>query len=167
VFVVPTDDPDEVAREAAAAAAKAGTSAAAAGPSAAPHHDHSLFAVLQRLNTQCTVYKRSGQELGQGDDEDLGALSIALELSSLYEDISEAVGMWRSTVAAADATADADAAGASAPGTGGTPGRRWGAAAACLPPRLPHCPACLLPRLPACLLHCCLLHCLTGVARSC
>ncbi|KAG1669885.1 hypothetical protein FOA52_002411 [Chlamydomonas sp. UWO 241] len=127
VFVVPTDDPDDIAREAAAAAAKASAGASGAGasaPSTSTGHNHSLFAVLQRLNTQCTVYKRSGQELGQGDDEDLGALSIALELSSLYEDISEAVGMWRSTVASADAAAaGAGTSAAATPGRGRGGGR--------------------------------------------
>eukprot|EP00798_Chlamydomonas_sp_ICE-L_P021998 gene21998-29056_t len=90
---------------------------------------NSLMAVLKRLKTQCKVYKRSGQELGQdedevykrsgqelgqdedevykrsgqelGQDEDeevTGALGMALELSSLSEDVSEAVSLWTLTL---------------------------------------------------------------------
>eukprot|EP00798_Chlamydomonas_sp_ICE-L_P032108 gene32108-16624_t len=64
--------------------------AAAAGPgpgtsaSSSSSSSNSLMADLKRLNTQCKVYKRSGQELGQDEDEEVtGALGMALELSSL------------------------------------------------------------------------------------
>jgi hypothetical protein len=54
----------------------------------------SLLAVMQRLHTQCSIFKKSAEQLGEGDEEDIAALSLALEMSSMFEDLKADVDMY-------------------------------------------------------------------------
>lgn len=117
VFTVNTDSMEEQLKAAqahntgqAAAGQGAGAGPSSAPAAASPAPPRTLLSLLQQLNTQCMVYRRSGEELGQGDEDDIARLSMALELSALYDDVSEAVQVWRQAVAAGDeakATAEA------------------------------------------------------------
>ena len=57
------------------------------------------------------MYKRSAEVLSQGSDEDIGALGIALELGSLYEDLTQAVSNWLRNVGATAAVTTGTACG--------------------------------------------------------
>jgi ubiquitin-protein ligase len=53
-----------------------------------------VFHILQNVNKQCMIYQRSAESLGDGDDETISALSLALELSSLFDDVLSSVSIF-------------------------------------------------------------------------
>lgn len=58
-----------------------------------------LLDVLQRLHVQCVVFKKSAEELSEGDAEDICSLSLALDLCSLWEEWKGAVETFKNHVA--------------------------------------------------------------------
>lgn len=58
-----------------------------------------LMDVLKRLDIQCQVFKQSAEELMQGDDdEDMEAITMAFELSGVWEGLQKAVSQFHTNV---------------------------------------------------------------------
>ncbi|GAX74518.1 hypothetical protein CEUSTIGMA_g1967.t1 [Chlamydomonas eustigma] len=126
IFLVDTEDPSSasvVASSSSLAAARQDIDAAlpgsshASGLTAVCANDNALLRSLHRLDTQCKVYKRSAEMLGQGDEEDITALCLALDLSALCEDVQQAVKVWQLTVSPAVAVSPQEPQALGQPGT--------------------------------------------------
>lgn len=55
-----------------------------------------VVATLARLRTQCLLFRKSAEELSEGSDDDIAAISIALEIGSLYDDLAEGLAAFNS-----------------------------------------------------------------------
>ncbi|KXZ45434.1 hypothetical protein GPECTOR_54g174 [Gonium pectorale] len=99
LLVLPAADPKEEPSGGEGGGA-ADAAAAAAAPSSSSS-DPPLSAVFESLARQCSVFKRAAEDLADGADEDIAALSLALELGALAEEVAGGVGMWRASMGGA------------------------------------------------------------------